>query len=158
MRSVYIHIPFCKSICSYCDFCKFYYNDNWANEYIDTLSKEVLNYYEGDVVKTIYVGGGTPSSLSTNNLIKLFNIIKLFILDSKYEFTFECNVDDINSELLSILKENKVNRLSIGVQSLNKDKLKYLNRSHTKEEVIKNISLCRKYGFDNINVDFMKSK
>ncbi len=155
MRSVYIHIPFCKSICSYCDFCKFYYNDNWANEYIDTLSKEVLNYYEGDVVKTIYVGGGTPSSLSTNNLIKLFNIIKLFILDSKYEFTFECNVDDINSELLSILKENKVNRLSIGVQSLNKDKLKYLNRSHTKEEVIKNISLCRKYGFDNINVDFM---
>ncbi len=155
MRSVYVHIPFCKSICSYCDFCKFYYNESWAKRYIETLKEEINKYYEEDIVRTIYVGGGTPSSLGLENIKKLFEVLSVFKLDKIYEYTFECNIDDINDELLTILKENKINRLSIGVQSLNKKKLEYLNRNHTKEEVIKNIKLCRKYGFDNINIDFM---
>ncbi len=155
MRGVYIHIPFCKSICSYCDFCKFLHNDTWANIYLDYLSKEIDEYYEGDTIKTIYIGGGTPSSLSLDNLNKLFNIIKKFKLNNEIEFTFECNINDINSDLLLLLKENNVNRLSIGVESFNKNNLKFLNRKHTKEEIFKNISLCKTYGFDNINVDLI---
>lgn len=155
MRSVYIHIPFCKHICSYCDFCKFYYKEEWALKYLDALENEIKKYYENDVVKTIYIGGGTPSSLSMDALKKLFEIIRIFKLDKKYEFTFECNINDINETLLKLLKINKVNRLSIGIQSFNKDKLKYLDRKHTKEEIRDNIKLCREYNFDNINVDFM---
>lgn len=155
MRSIYIHIPFCKNICSYCDFCKFLYNDNWASKYLYALESEINQYYEDDAVKTIYIGGGTPSSLSFDSLKRLFQIIKVFKLVDKYEFTFECNVDDINDALLELLKNNGVNRLSIGIQSLNKKKLEYLNRKHNKKEIINNIKLCRKYGFDNINVDFM---
>ena len=78
MRAVYIHIPFCKSICSYCDFCKFLYNKEWSKLYLDNLSNEVDKYYEQDIIKSIYIGGGTPSSLSTPNLIKLFSIVNKF--------------------------------------------------------------------------------
>lgn len=155
MKSVYIHIPFCKSICSYCDFCKFYYKEEWVSKYLDILKIEIETYYESETIKTLYIGGGTPSSLSINMIKKLFEIIKIFKLNSEYEFTFECNVDDINKELLEILKENKVNRLSIGVQSFNEKKLAYLNRKHNKKDIINNIKLCKKMGFNNINVDFM---
>ena len=120
MRGVYIHIPFCRNICSYCDFCKMYYNKELSNIYLDYLEKEIDMYYEGDTVKTIYVGGGTPSSLDTDNLNKLFRIINKFKISSDAEFTFECNIDDINDELLTILKENHVSRISIGVESFNK--------------------------------------
>ena len=155
MRCVYIHIPFCKSICSYCDFCKFLSNNKWEFPYIKILEEEIKQYYEGDTVKSIYVGGGTPSSLSIDNIIQLFKSIEIFNKSNKCEITFECNIDDINDELLKILKINGVNRLSIGVQSLNDKKLSYLNRRHNKKEIINNIKLCRKYDFDNINVDFM---
>lgn len=154
MRSVYIHIPFCSSICSYCDFCKFLHNDKWASLYLEVLNHEIDEYYEDDTVKTIYIGGGTPSVLSTSNLIKLFKIIKKFKLNEEYEFTFECNVNDITEDLLILLKENGVNRISIGVESFNKYKLKFLNRKHTKEEIFNNIKLCKKY-FKNINVDLI---
>lgn len=155
MRSVYIHIPFCKSICSYCDFCKFYYKESWALSYMEVLKDEILKYYEEDDIKSIYIGGGSPSSLSIDCLEKLFEIIKVFKVIKDCEITFECNVNDINEELLKILKINNVNRISIGVQSFNKKKLKYLNRNHNKKQIINNIKLCKNYGFDNINVDFM---
>ncbi len=155
MRSVYIHIPFCKSICSYCDFCKMYYNKELSSIYLDYLEKEIDMYYEGDIVKSIYVGGGTPSSLDSDDLNKLFRIISKFKKSSEVEFTFECNIDDINDELLTILKENNVNRISIGVESFNKEKLKYLNRNHNKKEIFNNVALVKKYGFDNINVDLI---
>lgn len=155
MRGVYIHIPFCNGICSYCDFCKFLYKESWANKYLDELYKEVNQIYEKDTVKTIYIGGGSPSSLSLPCLEKLFNIIKLFNIKEINEITFECNVDDINETLLKILKNNKVNRLSIGVQSFNKYKLAFLNRKHNKKEIKSKIELCKSYGFDNINVDVM---
>lgn len=155
MRSVYIHIPFCNSICSYCDFCKFLNNDVWASNYLDYLKKEIEKYYEKDTVKTLYIGGGTPSCLSYNNLVKLFNIIKIFKLTSDCEFTYECNINDLSEELLLFLKENGVNRLSIGVESFNKYKLKYLNRKHNKKDIFSKIALARKIGFDNINIDIM---
>ena len=155
MRSVYVHIPFCKSICSYCDFCKFLYKESWANIYLDSLSKEIEKYYEGDIVKTIYIGGGTPSCLSIQNLNKLFNILKRIRLSNNYEFTFECNINDIDDELLKTLSMNGVNRLSIGVESFNEKNLEFMNRHHTKKEIFEKIKLCRSYNFNNINVDLI---
>lgn len=155
MRGVYIHIPFCKSICSYCDFCKFLYNENWANLYLDALKQEIIEHYEKDTIKSIYIGGGTPSSLSEINLLKLFEIIKIFKLSENYEITFECNINDINENLLNILKINGVNRLSIGVESFNKENLKFMNRMHNKKEIFDKIQLCKKIGFKNINVDLI---
>ncbi len=154
MRSVYIHIPFCKSICSYCDFCKMLYNASWAKTYLDSLKREINEYYEGDEVDTIYIGGGTPSSLSIIELKELFGILKIFKKSENCEFTFEMNVNDINDEMCNVLKENGVNRVSVGVESFNKDNLKFLNRKHTKKEIFKNISILKKY-FENINVDLI---
>lgn len=154
MRSVYIHIPFCSSICSYCDFCKFLHDEVWANEYLVHLEKEIATYYENDPIKTLYIGGGTPSVLSNENLKKLFEILKVFDRRNIKEFTFEMNINDITKEKLLILKENGVNRLSIGVQSFNKYNLKYLNRKHDKKLIKQNISIVKEY-FDNINVDLM---
>ena len=154
MRGVYIHIPFCNSICSYCDFCKFIHSDVWASEYLNSLKKEIEEYYEGDMIKSIYIGGGTPSCLSMSNLDKLFEIIKIFNTSKNLEFSFECNVNDITETLLMKLKDSGVNRISIGVESFDKYVLKYLNRKHDKKEIFKNIELVKKY-FNNINVDLI---
>ena len=154
MRSVYIHIPFCKSICIYCDFCKFLHEEVYASEYLNELSKEIDKYYDNDKIRTLYIGGGTPSVLSLNNLKKLFEITKKFDTSLLEEFTFEMNIDDITEEKLLLLKTNNVNRISIGIQSFNEINLKYLNRKHTKNEIIKNINLAKNY-FTNINVDLM---
>lgn len=155
MRGVYIHIPFCKNICSYCDFCKFLYNEEWANTYLDFLNQEINEYYEGDKVKSIYIGGGTPSSLSISNLNKLFEIVSHIRTIDDAEITFECNINDISSELLEILITNNVNRLSIGVESFNKKNLKLMNRNHNKKDISEKINLCKKSGFKNINVDLI---
>ena len=155
MKSVYIHIPFCSSICSYCDFSKFYYNEDWVNQYLEALNNEIDLNYKGEVLKTLYIGGGTPSCLNIEQLTELFNIIKKFNLSTKVEFTFECNVENINKEKLEFLYKKGVNRLSIGVQTFNNDLLKILNRHHTKEEVIEKINLAKSIGFNNINVDLI---
>ena len=109
----------------------------------------------GEKIKTIYIGGGTPSSLSVKELKYLFEIVGKFDLVEDAEFTFECNLNDINEDLLNILKENGVNRLSIGIESFNKDKLKFMERFHTYEEAENAINLARNLGFNNINVDLM---
>ena len=154
VKSAYIHIPFCNSICSYCDFCKLLYNKNFVKKYLDTLEKEITNNYKNEILDTIYVGGGTPSSLSVSELNKLFSIIKIFKLSKDYEFTFEVNIEDITEEKLEILKENKINRLSIGIESFNDKYLKYLGRNYTSDIINEKVELAKKY-FDNINVDLM---
>ncbi len=154
IKSVYIHIPFCKTICSYCDFCKIYYNEYLADKYLDALFIEVKNNYKGEYLNTLYIGGGTPSTLSIKQLNKLFEITKIFNLNNDYEFTIEVNVNDITEELLVLLKTNKVNRLSIGIETINDKHLGFLNRSHDKNEVINSINLAKKH-FDNITVDLM---
>ena len=154
IKSCYIHIPFCKNICSYCDFCKNYYNDEMVSKYIDAIEKEIKDNYKKDVLDTLYIGGGTPSSLSYDNLNKLFNVLKTFELSNDYEFTFECNFEDITDELLKLLKENKVNRISIGIQSFNNKFEDILSRTIDKDMMFENISKAKKY-FDNINVDLM---
>ncbi len=154
IKSCYIHIPFCNNICSYCDFCKNYYNDEMVSKYIDAIEKEIKDNYKKDVLDTLYIGGGTPSSLSYDNLNKLFNVLKTFELSNDYEFTFECNFEDITDELLKLLKENKVNRISIGIQSFNNKFEDILSRTIDKDMMFENISKAKKY-FDNINVDLM---
>ena len=153
-NSVYLHIPFCKSICSYCDFCKVFYNEEICSKYLDRLKEEIINNYNNEELYTLYIGGGTPSTLSINNLNKLFDIVKLFRLDYVKEFTFECNIQDINEELLSILKSNKVNRLSIGIETVNKEGQELLNRVYSKEDITSRINLAKKY-FNNINLDLI---
>lgn len=155
MKSVYIHIPFCKSICSYCDFCKTFYYEKWARAYLLRLKEEIEDIYNDEKIKNIYIGGGTPSCLKKEELEYLFEIIKLFKTNSGFEFTFECNLDDINEELLTILKYNHVNRLSIGIQSFNEKNLTLLGRTHTYKEAEEKIKLIRDYGFKNINLDLI---
>lgn len=154
IKSVYIHIPFCKNICSYCDFCKNYYSENIAGNYLDSLKCEINDIYKNEILDTLYIGGGTPSCLSNKNLRKLFEIINIFKLSKTYEFTFECNYEDINEEMLQYLKNNRVNRISIGLQTFNDKFSGILQRNINKKEMIKKIELSKKY-FDNINLDFM---
>lgn len=132
-----------------------FYNEDFVNKYLKALKKEIMNNYQGDIVKTIYIGGGTPSCLSLRDLSNLFNIIKIFKVDNNIEFTYECNINDINQDLLDILKSNGINRLSIGIESFNQNNLKLLNRYHTYEEVKDKINLIRSNDFDNINIDLM---
>ena len=152
--SAYIHIPFCDNICTYCDFCKRYNYSFFVNRYLDALEFDIKDNYHGEPLKTIYIGGGTPSSLSLKEITKLMNIVKLLTLDKEYEFTFECNPENITEEKLILLKKNGVNRISIGVESTNNKYLKYLGRKHDYIMVKEKIKLIKKY-FDNINVDLI---
>ncbi len=153
-KSAYIHIPFCKNICSYCDFCKLLYNKKWIDKYINSLSNEIISEYKKEVLDTLYIGGGTPSSLDISELNNLFDILKIFKLSKNYEFTFEINVDDINEEKLLLLKKNRVNRLSIGVETFNDIFLKYLGRNYKSNDITDKINLAKKY-FDNISIDLI---
>lgn len=131
------------------------YNASWADTYLDELQEEIYNYYEKDEISTIYIGGGTPSSLNTVELNKLFSIIKnSFNLSKLKEFNFEVNVNDITEELCNVLKKNGITRVSVGVESFDSDNLKFLNRKHDKKMIINNIKLLKKYGF-NISVDLI---
>jgi len=155
MKSMYIHIPFCKSICSYCDFCKFFYNQELVNKYIDRLILEIKDNYRNEILDTIYIGGGTPSSLDLNSLEKLLSFIKDNIKVSKeLEYTIECNVMDISKEKLELFKKYNINRLSIGVESFNKEILSFLERDYDKNKILTYIKLAKGY-YDNINIDLM---
>lgn len=154
INSIYIHIPFCKRICSYCDFCKMYYDKELVHKYLIALKKEIKNSYKGELIKTIYIGGGSPSSLDLDELNLLKDITKIFNLDKQLEFTIEVNISDIDIDKLLKYRSLGVNRISIGIETINEKYLKLLNRSHSKEEVINKINLVKKY-FSNINVDFM---
>lgn len=153
IKSMYIHVPFCKNICSYCDFCKMFYNYDLASKYITALEKEIFTAYGNEKIKTLYIGGGTPSILDSDLLDKLFSIINRINLDKNYEFTFECNIEDINEEFLLFLKNNNVNRLSIGIQSFNPKLLKTIGRVSV-NDASDRVLLAKKY-FSNINVDLI---
>jgi len=154
MNSVYIHIPFCSNICTYCAFTKYYYNENRVLTYLNSLEKEIKERYKNDLIKTIYIGGGSPSSLNIKELEKLFEIIKLFRFSNDIEFTIEVNPSDIDEEKLILFKNNKVNRISIGVESTNNKYLKYLGRKHDYDLIKDKINLVKKY-FNNINIDLI---
>ena len=154
MVGVYIHIPFCKKICNYCDFCKVLYNDKYISKYLDNLENEIKTRYKGEKVTSIYIGGGSPSSLKTSDMKRLLQIIKLFKTDKDIEFTTECNPDDLDKEKLELYLEYGINRLSLGVESFNSDILNVLGRVNTKEMIISRIKLAKEY-FKNINIDLI---
>lgn len=165
IKGVYIHIPFCESKCHYCDFTSFIYEKNERveviNKYLDYIDKELWKYFvDGNFdisnIDTIFVGGGTPSILETSELAKFFNIIKKYIcLDNIKEFTIECNPGTLTYEKLELMKLSGVNRLSIGLQSIQEQHLKFMGRIHNLEEFEASYYMARKIGFDNINVDLI---
>ena len=155
IKNCYIHIPFCNKICSYCDFCKLYYDEKFVNRYLDELEKEIKSIYKGEVLDTIYIGGGTPSSLNNKQLERLFEILNLFNKSETVEFTIESNFENINEEKLLIYKKNGINRLSFGLESINENNLTFLNRNITKEKINNTINSCRSLGFNNINIDLI---
>jgi len=152
-KSLYIHIPFCDHICSYCDFTKLFYNEKFAKKYIESLVKEI-DSYNITKVDTIYFGGGTPTSLSDVDLDFLLKKVHPF-LSINAEFTVEANVENLTESKLKILKDNGVNRLSIGVQSTSNKTLKEIGRHHTFEDAKNVVSKAKQYGFANINVDLI---
>ncbi len=155
MKAIYIHIPFCSSICTYCDFCKLYYNKKFIKDYLNSLENEISCTYKGEKVKTIYIGGGTPSTLNIEDLKHLFKITEMIDKSEVIEYTIECNIEDLTTEKLKLFKENGINRLSIGVQSFNDKILKILGRNHNKKMVFDMIKEAKKIGINNINIDLI---
>lgn len=158
MAGIYIHIPFCRQKCHYCNFFSVA-TTRWKVPYIEALLKEIelrKDYLDGETVKTIYLGGGTPSLLQTNELIRIFDqIYRHFPVDPQAEITLEANPDDITEISAREWKNTPVNRLSIGVQSFFDDDLLYLNRVHNSGQVFQAIDDARKAGFDNLTIDLI---
>ena len=152
-HSLYIHIPFCEKLCDYCDFTKLQYFRKFAIPYLDALEKELKQYQIGEL-ETIYVGGGTPTALDDDLFKKLLKIIEPYSNGAK-EYTFEANPESLSESKIKLLKEYKVNRISLGVQSTDDKVLNAINREHSYEDVKNAISLLKQYDIDNINVDLI---
>ena len=155
VKSAYIHIPFCKKICSYCDFCKVFYNTNFCKRYLLAMEKEIHDYYQNEELDTIYIGGGTPSSLSILELEKLFQILSIFRRSNHCEITIEANFDSITKEKIDLFKKYGVNRISFGLETTHDWILQKMNRCLDLDYVKEIISYCKRIGIDNINVDLM---
>lgn len=153
--SLYIHIPFCKQKCLYCDFPSYSGKDKLMSAYIDALNKEILQKAKNCSINSIFIGGGTPSYLNNSDLESLMITLNKLSLNEKLEFTVECNPGTLNKINLDIMKKYKVNRISMGLQSTKNSILKEIGRIHSYEEFKNNYLLARDIGFDNINVDLM---
>lgn len=152
---VYVHIPFCLKKCSYCDFASYPGLISRADCYLENVYAEMQQYI-GIAADSVYIGGGTPTSLNKEQLLNLITKLKSnFLLTDDCEFTVECNPKTVDFDYLKALKNAGVNRLSIGVQSLNDNELKILGRVHSKLEAIECIDMVKKVGFNNFNVDLM---
>jgi len=158
LASIYIHIPYCKQQCTYCNF-HFRIVQNDKAEMLKSIKKEIemrQAYLNGTTISSIYFGGGTPSILNKEELNSLVNTLyRHFTIDTEAEITLECNPDDLNTKMLSDLKEIGINRLSIGIQSFDDADLKFMNRSHNVKEALECIRLAKKAGFDNITIDLI---
>lgn len=152
---LYIHIPFCKRKCYYCDFVSVEYNEENSINYINSLLKEAL-YYKNEKINTIYIGGGTPSVLTADLIEKLISNIKsVFDISCLEEFTIELNPESITKDKLELLYSLDVTRISFGLQSTNDTDLKKLGRLHNYEKFLKSYNMAIETGFNNINIDLM---
>ncbi|MGC4021027.1 MAG: radical SAM family heme chaperone HemW [Cyclobacteriaceae bacterium] len=160
MAGLYVHIPFCKQACYYCDFHFSTQQDN-KKALINAISVELeiqKNYLDNELLSSIYFGGGTPSLLSKDEIEKIFDSIhKNFKIDKDLEITLEANPDDLSRENLLMFKDLAVNRLSIGIQSFDEKILRFLNRAHSAKEAEESLSLARECGFNNISLDLIFS-
>lgn len=158
---IYIHIPFCKKKCNYCDFISYSNKDGIILKYIESLKKEIersikLTNSEEYIVKTIYIGGGTPSFINSESIIEILKKIReKYIIDKDVEITIEVNPGTVTEQKLCDYYNSGINRLSIGLQSDNDKILKTIGRIHTYSEFLNTYKLARKVGFKNINVDLM---
>ncbi|BCZ48550.1 coproporphyrinogen III oxidase [Clostridium gelidum] len=153
--SLYIHIPFCKQKCLYCDFPSYSGKEKFMDEYVDALNKEILQKAKKYSINSIFIGGGTPSYLNESSLQSLLDTINKLNLKENLEFTVECNPGTLNKRNLDIMKKYNVNRISMGLQSTKNSILKEIGRIHSYEEFRNNYYLARDIGFDNINIDLM---
>ena len=154
--SLYVHIPFCKSICYYCDFCHVVYNEKIADEYLDALEKDLNFHVKNRNLKTIYIGGGTPTCLNEEQLEKLLQMLRYFSRFVK-EYTIEINPETMSEAKYQLLAKYGINRASIGLQSTNDDILKFMNRKHNFNDVKNVIDKLHQYHIDNISIDLMYS-
>ncbi|NLK93968.1 MAG: oxygen-independent coproporphyrinogen III oxidase [Clostridiales bacterium] len=153
--SLYIHIPFCKNKCFYCDFTSFSSMEKYMPAYIEALEKEIKLRCSSYKVRSLFIGGGTPSYLNVDELKKLMEIVNNLRYVENAEKTMECNPGTLNEEKISIIKKGGINRLSFGLQSTQDRLLKKIGRIHNYNDFIHNYFLARSYGFNNINVDIM---
>lgn len=152
-RSLYVHIPFCESVCAYCDFPKVLFNEKRAFSYIEELRKE-LDSKDIGLVDTIYIGGGTPTCLNKEDLDKLLSYLYPHLAKGG-EFSIESNPENLSIEKVAILKKNHINRVSIGVQSTHEKYLLLMRRRHSMKEVVQGIDNLLEAGIDNINLDMI---
>ena len=153
--SAYVHIPFCTQICYYCDFSKVFIKNQPVDSYLEYLIEE-YDSYDIKKLRTLYIGGGTPTALSVSQLAflleKLTDKLDLSYLE---ELTIEANPGDLDQEKIAVLKESPVNRVSLGVQTFNDRMLKQIGRSHSEKDIYENIANLKKAGFDNISIDLI---
>jgi oxygen-independent coproporphyrinogen-3 oxidase len=158
VAGLYLHIPFCKQACNYCDF---HFSTSLSNKelVVSALCRELelrKKYLDDERIETIYFGGGTPSLLQETDLVKILEVIhKNFSVGDQAEVTLEANPDDLSNENLKMLKAIGVNRLSIGIQSFDDNILRFLNRAHSSAEAQTCVSLARAIGFKNISIDLI---
>lgn len=158
MAGIYLHIPFCKRRCIYCDFYSTTQSDK-RQAYVRTLCQELeqrQDYLQGETVKTIYLGGGTPSQLEESDFKQIFDTVyRIYPIGESPEITLEANPDDLTQEYIDMLRSLPFNRLSMGIQTFNETMLERLHRRHTARQAIEAFENCRKAGFQNISIDLM---
>lgn len=159
MAGIYIHVPFCKSRCIYCDFYSTTFPPTWHKRYAEAVGRELemrLASLGSSDIATLYLGGGTPSQLAPDALMLLFRSIgQHFTIPSTAEITIEANPDDVTPEWIALLKETPVNRISMGVQSLNDDILTALHRRHTAGQARRAVRLLQQAGYQNLSIDLI---
>jgi len=160
IESAYIHIPFCKQMCHYCNFVKYYYSEARATQYLEALAEEIDSYLPEDQnpMRTVYIGGGTPTALNKDQLIMLFETLhRKFDIANTKEFTIELNPGELDKEKASILKYYGINRISFGVQVMDDQMLEELGRVHRVKDVYETVELLTQTGFSNISLDLIYS-
>ena len=163
---IYIHIPFCQHKCDYCDFISFSNKQDFIENYVEAVKKEINNYFkdktllETYTITTIYIGGGTPSYIDSKYICEIMEVLENNLKQNKVkledmEITIEVNPGTVNKEKLEQYRKAKINRLSIGLQSTNNEMLKQIGRIHTYEQFLETYQMAKEVGFENINVDLM---
>ena len=163
---IYIHIPFCKQKCYYCDFVSFSNKQNFVENYVEAVKTEINNYFQDKTilerytVTTIYIGGGTPSYIDSKYICEIMDVLENNLKQNKVKFedmeiTIEVNPGTVNKEKLEQYRKAKINRLSIGLQSTNNEMLKQIGRIHTYEQFLETYQMAAEVGFENVNVDLM---
>ena len=153
--SAYVHIPFCTQICYYCDFSKVFIKNQPVDSYLEHLLQE-FHSYDIQKLRTLYIGGGTPTALSAPQLeVLLDGLTKNLDLSVLEELTIEANPGDLDEEKISVLKNSAVNRVSLGVQTFDDKMLKKIGRSHLEKDIYENIDRLKLAGFDNISIDLI---